>query len=85
MDKVELKVSIETEQLNALCFFMSSKGNTTPQKELERKVQELYEEYVPADTREYLASKIKSSANRPRRHPRKTAAPKPAEETGEIQ
>ena len=85
MDKVELKVSIETERLNALCFFMSSQGNTTPQKELERKVQELYEEYVPADTREYLASKIKSPANRPPRHPRKKAAPKPAEEMGEIQ
>lgn len=42
----------------------------TPEKELQRLLEELYEKYVPADTREYLDSKNKPAV-RPR--PRRTA------------
>ena len=57
MDKIELKVTMEPERLDALRYFLSAK-------------EELYEKYVPADTREYLDSKNKPAV-RPR--PRRTA------------
>jgi hypothetical protein len=76
MEKTELTVSIEPERLDALQFFMLSKAKTTPQKELERALEEMYEKYVPADTREYLDSKRKPAPARPRpKRPAKAAAP----------
>jgi len=67
MEKVNLTVSIESERLDALAYFMSVKDNTTPQKELERAFEEMYEKYVPEDTRNYLKNKMKpASALRPR-------------------
>ena len=79
MEKAELTVTMEPERLDALKFFMASKENTDPQKELEKALAEMYETYVPADTREYLDSKLKPSAvpkPRPKR-PVRPAAPKP--------
>ena len=70
MDKIELKVTIEPERLDALRYFLSAKEKRTPEKELQRLLEELYEKYVPADTREYLDSKNKPAV-RPR--PRRTA------------
>ena len=54
MDKIELKVTMEPERLDALRYFLSAKEKRTPEKELQRLLEELYEKYVPADTREYL-------------------------------
>ena len=71
MDKVDLTVSIESVRLDALRFYLEAKENTTPQKELEKMLAEMYEKYVPAETRQYLDSKLKSAAPRPR--PRRTA------------
>lgn len=59
MDKIELKVTMEPERLDALRYFLSAKEKRTPEKELQRLLEELYEKYVPADTREYLDSKNK--------------------------
>ena len=60
MDKVELKVTMEPERLDALRYFLSAKEKSTPEKKLKRMLEELYEEYVPADTREYLDSRSPS-------------------------
>ena len=50
MEKIELKVSMEPERLDALRYFLQKQQKGSPQKELERALEELYETYVPADT-----------------------------------
>ena len=60
VEKVELKVTMEPERLDALRYFLSAKEKSTPQKELERALEGLYEKYVPPETREYLDSKCLS-------------------------
>lgn len=67
MDKVELKVTMEPERLDALRYFLSAKEKSTPEKKLKRMLEELYEECVPADTREYLDNRNKPAATRPRK------------------
>ena len=57
MEKTELTVTIEPEWLDALRYFLSAKEKSTPQRELQRALEELYEKYVPAEMREYLDSK----------------------------
>lgn len=76
MKKVAITVSIEDERLNALAFFMK-KNNTTPQKELEKTLEELYQKHVPPETREYLESKLTpvGTAKPHPKRPDKTAAP----------
>lgn len=71
VEKVELKVTMEPERLDALRYFLSAKEKSTPQKELERALEGLYEKYVPAEMREYLDSKCRPAAARPR--PRRTS------------
>lgn len=71
VEKIELKVTMEPERLDALRYFLSAKEKSTPQKELERALEGLYEKYVPPETREYLDSKCRPAAARPR--PRKTS------------
>ncbi len=66
MEKVELKVTMEPERLDALRYFLSAKEKSTPQKELQRALDALYEKYVPAEMREYLDNKCKPAAPRPR-------------------
>ena len=66
MDKVELKITMEPERLDALRYFLSAKEKSTPEKKLKRMLEELYEECVPADTREYLDSRNKPAVTRPR-------------------
>ena len=67
MEKVELKVTMEPERLDALRYFLSAKEKSTPQKELQRALDALYEKYVPAEMREYLDNKCKPVTSRPRR------------------
>ena len=73
MEKTELTVSMEPERLDALRYFLAAKNKRTPQVELQRALEELYETYVPAETRAYLDAKCRP--NRPR--PRRTAAKLP--------
>lgn len=76
MDKIELKVTMEPERLDALRYFLSEQEKSTPEKELQRGLNELYEKYVPADTRAYLDHKCGQSAPRPRpRRPVKNSPP----------
>ena len=56
MEKTELTVSMEPERLDALRYFLAAKNKRTPQKELQRALEELYEAYVPAETRAYPVS-----------------------------
>ena len=81
MDKIELKVTMEPERLDALRYFLSAKEKRTPEKELQRLLEELYEKYVPAPVREYIDESDVSAAapSKPRRGPR-AAAPKPDQE-----
>ena len=79
MEKTELTVTIEPERLDALRYFLSAKEKSTPQRELQRALEELYEKYVPAEMREYLDSKCRPSPARPRpRRPQKDRCSEPA-------
>ena len=42
MEKIELKVSMEPERLDALRYFLQKQQKGSPQKELERALEELY-------------------------------------------
>ena len=77
MEKIDLTVSIEDVRLDALQFYLAAKENTTPQEELEKMLVEMYEKYVPAETRQYIDSKLKPAApkSRPKRPAPKTPAP----------
>lgn len=59
MEKIELKVVMDQIRYDALVYFMSTKENSSPQKELDRALTEMYEKYVPAETRGYLDSRLK--------------------------
>lgn len=76
MEKVNLTVSIEGIRLDALQYYLASKENTTPQKELEKMLVEMYEKYVPAETRQYLDSKLKPAAA-PKSRPKRPAPKAP--------
>lgn len=71
MEKIELKVTMEPERLEALRYFLSAKEKSTPEKELQRALEELYEKYIPGEMREYLDSKCKPATSHPR--PRRSA------------
>lgn len=59
MEKTELSISIETERLEALTFYLQKEKTTTLQKELGKMLEELYEKTVPADVRDYIGSRGK--------------------------
>lgn len=83
MNKTELIVTMEPERLDALRYFLSAKEKTTPQKALEKLLEELYETYVPADTRAYLDQKCKGATRRAKPPARsQSAAAKPTPQTG---
>ena len=79
MDKEEVKLSFDSEKMEALTFYLK-KENTTVQKKMDEALRLLYEQTVPEPVREYLDAK--SAPTRPKRPPRpsqpKTAALKPA-------
>ena len=67
VEKVELTVSMEPERLDALRYFLAAKNKRTPQKELQLALEELYETYVPAETRAYLDARCRPDRSRRRR------------------
>lgn len=81
MEKVELKVTMEPERLDALRYFLSAKEKSTPQKELQRALDELYEKYVPAEMRAYLDSKCKPATSRPRRTAKQERSRQPQDDS----
>ena len=66
MKKVELTISFDDDKLDALTFFLR-KQDTTPQKELERALNDLYEQKIPAETREYVESRSAAPRPKPKR------------------
>lgn len=78
MEKTELTVTIEPERLDALRYFLSAREKSTPQRELQRALEELYEKYVPAEMREYLDSKCRPPARPRPRRPQRDSRPVPA-------
>ena len=80
MENNEIKLSFDSEKMEALSFYLK-KENTTVQKKMDEALRQLYEQAVPEPVREYLDAKSAPAA-RPKRPPRpsqpKAAAPKPA-------
>lgn len=75
MKIINITIGLEDEKLNALSFFMSKNGSN-PQKELEENLEKLYEKYVPAEMREYIASRAPAPVQDKAKRPVKHAAPK---------
>ena len=77
MDQKEVKLSFDSEKLEALVFYLK-KENTTVQKKMDEALRLLYEQMVPEPLREYLDAK--SAPARPKRparpSPPKATAPK---------
>ena len=67
MKKTELTVSMEAGRLGALRYFLAVKSKRTPQQELQRALEELYETCVPAETRAYLDARCRPERDRRRR------------------
>ena len=74
MKSADVTASFDDEKLEALTYYLA-KDKSTPQRALQNCLAELYEKYVPADTREYLERKSAPAVQRPRR-PVRSAAPK---------
>ncbi len=74
MEKTEIKLSMETAQLEALNYYLQKK-NALLQKELGKVLEKLYEETVPQEVREYVESRQKKAAP-PRPRPKPSNAPK---------
>ena len=85
MENNEIKLSFDSEKLEALAFYLK-KENSTVQKKMAEALRLLYEQAVPEPLREYLDAK--SAPARPKRPPRpsqpKPAAPKPAATHEEV-
>ena len=78
MDQKEVKLSFDSEKMEALVFYLK-KENTTVQKKMEEALRLLYEQTVPEPLREYLDAK--TAPARPRRPTRPSpprAVSKPA-------
>ena len=79
MENNEIKLSFDSEKMEALVFYLK-KENTNVQHKMDEALRILYEETVPEPLREYLDAK--SAPIRPRRPPRpsqpKAETPKPA-------
>lgn len=67
MEKTELTVRMEPERLDALRYFLAAKNKRTPQQELQRALEELYETCVPVETRAYLDARRRPDRHRSRR------------------
>ena len=85
MENNEIKLSFDSEKLEALAFYLK-KENSTVQKKMAEALRLLYEQTVPEPLREYLDAK--SAPARPKRPARpsqpKPAAPKPTATHEEV-
>ena len=73
MENNEIKLSFDSEKMEALVFYLK-KENTTVQKKMDEALRLLYEQTVPEPLREYLDAK--SAPARPKR-PSRPSQPKP--------
>lgn len=64
MEKHEITLSLDSERMDALAFYLK-KENATAQRKMDEALWELYEKTVPEPVREYLDTK--STPQRPKR------------------
>lgn len=83
MENNEIKLSFNSEKMEALMFYLK-KENTTVQKKMDEALRLLYEQTVPEPLREYLDAK--SAPARPKRPPRPSQpkAAKPSQTTDPV-
>lgn len=62
MEKTEIRISIESERLEALTYFLQKKETSSLQRELGKILDELYEKTVPPDVRDYIDGRLKKAA-----------------------
>jgi len=79
MEKNEITLSLDSERMDALAFYLK-KENCTVQGKMDEALRQLYEKSVPEPVREYLDAK--TAPTRPKRPPR-TSRPKPPAPAGE--
>ena len=72
MEKTEITLSLDSERMEALTFYLA-KENATVQKKMEEALRQLYETTVPEPVREYLDAKTAAAA-RPKRPARPNRA-----------
>ncbi|WP_294852382.1 DUF6103 family protein [uncultured Oscillibacter sp.] len=83
MKSIDITVSFDDEKLTALSYYLSKEKNT-PQKELQNCIVQLYEKHVPADTREYIESRMSSPSHEKVRRPARPEAQKPAAQKAAV-
>jgi hypothetical protein len=79
--KTKITVMIEQEKLEAIQFYMDKKESSMDE-EMEDFVQKLYEKVVPAQTREFIESKLQVQPEKPKREVKKATASLPTGENG---
>lgn len=62
MEKETLTLSIESERLEALIFYLQKEKTSSLQKELGKILEALYEKTVPPDVRDYIDGRQKKAA-----------------------
>ncbi len=72
MEKRGITLSFDSEQMDALTFYLK-KENATVQRRMDEALQQLYEKTVPEPVREYLDAR--SAPSRPKR-PARSSQPK---------
>ena len=69
--KETLTISIDAEVMRALNIYLSKNGAGSVQKELEKRLRELYDEAVPDPVREYIGMRFRPTVTKSR--PKKPA------------
>lgn len=64
MEKHEITLSLDSERMDSLAFYLKEE-NTTVQKKMDEALRQLYEKTVSESVREYLDAK--SAPQRPKR------------------
>ncbi|NBI65988.1 hypothetical protein D1646_04010 [Pseudoflavonifractor sp. 60] len=82
MEKTEITLSLDSERMDALSFYLA-KENATVQKKMEEALRQLYETAVPEPVREYLDAKTAAAA-RPKRPARPNRAKTVPQQTAEA-
>lgn len=67
MEKTELTLSLDSEKMDALAYYLK-KENATAQSKMDEALRQLYESAVPEAVREFLDAK--SAPSKPKRPPR---------------
>lgn len=67
MEKTEITLSLDSEKMDALAYYLK-KESTTAQSKMDEALRQLYESAVPEAVREFLDAK--SAPPKPKRPPR---------------